>query len=339
MEGFRLNFEGLWYESGQGEDNHTLTCAARGLGADTNATSHPSSLVISLRVFHAMYFLVFVTVGSAMNLLVVFLVVQSRIMRNLTFAIAVQIALANLGIIAVFGIPCVIQNTYGPLNFNLDLCTASGYIYHTLADVRVFLTFVFTLDRFASIFAPFWYPRQQLIVTVMTSAVAWALAIVFNLIGIPQILDCYAYSRALLACTMTVFCSKNCMIFQVTYILAIVSPALFVSLVLITAMYIKGKKIRQQTSQMVDVGNYRTRSGWKALKTFLLLVLTVVVVKSGIGMLFIYFFFEGASVHTPVFQLIVTFMNLHVFIDPIAILRNGDARKALKNLTKYFTKK
>ena len=67
---------------------------------------------------------------------------------------------------------------------------------HILVDVRILLIFLYSLDHFASVFAPFMYPRHSLKLTVINSVLAWLVVIVGNVLGIPQILDCYKFSNA-----------------------------------------------------------------------------------------------------------------------------------------------
>ena len=60
---------------------------------------------------------------------------------------------------------------------------------------------------------------------------------------------------------------------------AVLMPAMSISLVSIMALYWKGKKIRQQTSRMTSVAEHTTARERRALKTLLLLILTVVLMK------------------------------------------------------------
>ena len=94
------------------EENYSLTtCAVRGQAVDSN-TSLPVPFALVYRVSHAVYFSIFTVVGMIINLLVVFLVMRSKKLKNRSFVIAFQIILTNLGLIAVFGIPSMIQYSY-----------------------------------------------------------------------------------------------------------------------------------------------------------------------------------------------------------------------------------
>ena len=321
------------------EGDLMMTCAARGL-RDANNISLPIPLATVLRVSHTLYFSSLAVLGITLNMLVLVLVMWSRKLRNRSFAIAAQIAVANLGVILVATIPTSIQSGFGQPIFGLGQCIVSGYFLHAFVDVRVLLIFAFSLDRFASVFAPFLYPKYNLAFIIFMSALAWFIGIAFNLIGIPQILDCYIYSKPIAACTFSMSCSSNCMIFQSIYLSAVIFPAMAASLIFIIALYIKGRKIRKQTSQMMGTSESgMTERDWKALKTFFLLTVTVIVVNIGLVFVFILYHVSKATVHSPLILLAAFIMIVYYIIDPIVILRNADAREALKSKIKLLTRR
>ena len=81
-----------------------------------------------------------------------------------------------------------------------------------------FLVLTYSLDHFASVFAPFLYPRHSLAFATVTSALAWVFAMTFNSIGIPQVLDFYVYSTSISACTLSMSCSLSCKIYQSVHV-------------------------------------------------------------------------------------------------------------------------
>ena len=89
------------------EDNDSLTCPARSLEASANST-FSSPVGIALRVVQVLYLILVLISGTILNILVVYLVSRSKKLRTRAFAVAVQIALANLGTITLFGIPLLI---------------------------------------------------------------------------------------------------------------------------------------------------------------------------------------------------------------------------------------
>ena len=140
---------------------------------------------IACAVFGSFYLILILISGTILNTLVVYLVSRSKKLRTQAFAVAVQIALANLGTIIFLGMSQLIFLCKGC--FSVEVCIIQGYVIHILVDVRVLLVFLYSLDRFASVFAPFMYPRHNLKLTVINSVSAWFVVTVSNVLGIPQI--------------------------------------------------------------------------------------------------------------------------------------------------------
>ena len=200
-------------------------------------------------------------------------------------------------------------------------------------ETRIWLLLLFSLDRFASVFAPFLYPRLNFKSSVLKfSAFAWLVPIITNLPGIPQILDCYTFTKSLVFCHRSIECSSACKIFLLIYIMVILVPALTSSLVFIIALYVKGKKIRKSESAMMGIPkNSMSDSDWKALKMFLLLIITIAVALIVITVTTILFGI-GAPIELMVISSEVFF--LYLITDPLVIMRNDDARQAWKQLYK-----
>jgi len=319
--------------SGFGEDeNNTQTCAATSLNFSTSTSEN-----IASRVFHSLYFLIVLLVGTFLNVLVAVLVAMSKKLRTRAFAIAVQIVLANLGTLTTYVLPAMIQIIHGRQLVSSDLCIVIGYFAHAFEDVRILLVCVFSLDHFASVFAPFFYPKHNLKIILISCILTWSVPTIVCIIGAPQILDCYKYRKADSVCYINISCSLSCKIFQITYMLAILYPAMVMSFVFIVALYIKGKKIRQKESEMIGLPkNQITSSDWKALKTFLLLALNIVAVQVEIGLSLILSDADDL-LHNHLILLISDTLSIHLFLDPIVILKNSDAREALKALWKSKT--
>ena len=319
------------------EDNDSLTCVDKFLEASANSTLS-SSVSISSRVLQVLYLILVLTSGTILNSLVVYLVSRSKKLRTRAFAVAVQIALANLIIITLFGIPLLLRLINGQTFFSIEICIVEGCIMHILVDVRILLVFLYSLDRFASVFAPFMYPRHSLKLTVLNSMLAWLVVIVSNVLGMTHILDCYTLSNDGLVCTINMTCSIRCKVFQLTYTLAVLFPAMISSLIFITAMYIKGKKFRQRDAEMMGAARNQWSNEWKALKTFLLLTLSVIVVNLSIIVLLMLTQLENYPLKTLSVKLVVNVLIFYLIIDPIVILRNADFKEELvKTLRKLQT--
>ena len=65
--------------------------------------------------------------------------------------------------------------------------------------------------------------------------------------------------------------------------MVILVPALTSSLVFITALYVKGKKIRNESAMMGIPKNHMSDHDWKALKRFLIFTITIAVPQLGVA--------------------------------------------------------
>jgi len=324
--------------SGLGETNYSrnLSCAARILRAALNNSSLPAPVGIASRVFHVVYFSIVMVVGTFLNVLIIFLAARFKKLRTRSFSVAVQISIANLGWILCFGLPAVIQHSYGRQVFSVELCIASGYFMHVLMDVRIILLFLFSLERFASVFAPFTYPKHSLWVTVLTSVLAWLITSICILMALPQILDCFSYSTSTFNCPFfSTTCSKHCTIYTMGYIIFVPMPCMVLSIVFYTTLYKKAMKIRRTDSDLAGMSHQKMiTNDWKIYKTFALIVITLLVINVMLVLLRIASQLRNSTAKTILTQLTIDILILFTISDPFLLMRNPDVREAKKTLIK-----
>ena len=158
----------------------------------------------------------------------------------------------------------MIQYTSGPLNFNLDHCTALDISFTFSPPSEYHASVCIFTGSFHFCFCSFLISKTETSRYHLDTSMG--IHYDFQLTWNTTILNCYTYSRAVPACTLPALCSGKCMILQTTYILTILMPAMLLSLVFITALYVKGKKIHQQISNLVDTPTQMTA---RAMKTYL----------------------------------------------------------------------
>jgi len=91
----------------------------------------------------------------------------------------------------------------------------------------------------------------------------------------------------------------------------------------------------KKESEMVGLpNNQMTKSDWKALETFLLLVSNMLVAEITIALFIIMSEVGLYKILTNAALVYVDILSIVLFLDPIVILRNADARAALKGLCK-----
>ncbi len=323
------------YGSGLLEDNTTLSCAASSLQAN-HTSPFPPDVDIAVRSVQVLFDIFRTILGIFLNGLVIFIVAKFKKLQNVSFSIAVQIALANVFLTISYCL-VTINLIAGRWILGLNLCIIIGFVLLTFFYLRNSLILVFALDRFASVFIPFHYPKYSKKIVTLLCILFWCLSFANSLIIIPPILDCYHLINNSVLCSYSYRCSANCQVFQYVQILTHYVPTLLIPPVIFAALYIKGRKIRQQHNNMLGQNPIMTEEDWRALKTFSLLVtLAIIFTVAIIGDQAISYQFPQSSPVSKVFSVLYTFL---VVADPIIILKNADVREVLGILVKSLKEK
>ena len=318
------------FESGSGmlEENSTWTasCAASTLQA-ANGSGLPPDVDIAVRVFQVTFTIFRSIFGLMLNALVIALVITSKKLRNASFAIATQIAIVNL--LEIPGVSLsIVDNIAGRWIMGVPFCVANAFLSFMLGYTRTTLIFIFSLDRLFSVFIPFHYPKYSRSVVFTLCVLFWCFGFINPLMVIPSFLDCYQYNRAVLSCTYSQHCSHNCEIFYRVLVVHSV-PVTILPAVFFTALFIKGRKIRRQVISMTGENKGMTDEDWRAIKTFILLLLPSFLP----AIINISPLYRKSSLPFVVKNLlgktVANIASLVVVVDPIIILRNADVKETL----------
>ena len=322
-------------ESGSGmlEENSTWTtsCATSTLQA-ANGSGLPPDVDIAIRVFQVTFTILRSIFGLMLNGLVVFLIARYRELKNVSFAIAIQIAAVNLLLTGIYSLS-VVSNSAGRWILGTDICIATGFLVVMLVHVRDNLILVFALDRFSLVFVPFHYPKYSRRVVIALCASSWLLGLLNSVIVLPPLLDCYKYNAVYLLCNYSQFCNSRCHIYHFVLIITHLAPVIVIPTVCFTALYIKGRKIRRQVTSMTGEGNGRmSDKDLRALKTFIFLLLPSFMASSTA-----LWSVSGNSSTPPavtyvLYKLGANLVGAVVIADAIVILRNADVREVLHKL-------
>ncbi len=322
--------------SGTGLGNISLTCAAA-VFESINGSLLPAPVDIGVRVFLSIYNALLVILGLFLNTLVLLMIYKFQSLRTISFAIAGQISATNLVLTLIRVFPNVVNQIAGKWVFGFSLCAINGFVAATLAVVRMFLMFTFSVDKFAAVYLPFSYPKFSPKIVTFLCVLAWSSSFLVNLIGVLPMMDCYIYSEPLVLCLVSPTCSRNCYYYYYfTLTFAFILPVAIPTL-LITLLFLKGKKIRKRELNMNGLDKTISDKEWRATITFILLFVAIFVV-----IIFPIAFINIAH-HTGKYisilldKLGVSIIFAVVVIDPIIIMRNADVREclgALKNQLK-----
>ena len=93
-------------------------------------------------------------------------------------------------------------------------CVAVGFVTISFTLQRMYLMFVFVIDRFLSVFYPFFYEKYRIKITISLSAVSLVSVPAICLPSIPTSLDCFGFTTLRNSCTSLHSCSPSCSTIQ-----------------------------------------------------------------------------------------------------------------------------
>lgn len=323
--------------SGDTENHSELTCTATSIEG-VNGTDLPLSVSVIIRVTEILYGLFSLLVGSFLNFLVMFVIAKSEKLRIATFSIAFQLSLNNFISGISIGFTLIINHVAGHWIFGYEGCVMNGFIHFTLGNLRGFLIFIFALDLFFFVFTPLYYKQYSLRVVTILCVLAWCLAAALSLSIIPGLLDCYKLSEPVLLCFYSPRC-KGCQIFQHIYLLLAYTP-LIIPIGILVALYLKGRKFRRAQLRIGQSKTVVQTQEWKALKTFIFLLVALSLVSIISPALFIIAgsFFQG-TLHSLIVVFSSNMLSALIFTDPIIILRNKKVQEVLMEMKKNVSNK
>ena len=333
-------------------DNETLL----GITCEQRQVEFGSPLPLSintanvLRYMQVTYYIICFPFGVFLNLFVLLLILRFKRLQNITFILAFQVSASDL-VNAILVFPTSAANAIADRYVFTGLCTTIGIVVFHLRIARIYLMFVLALDRFLTVFMPFWYQRCRMKVVVLLSLGAWMLSFIVALIPVKGLLECYSFTRYTWACVPLNGClnKRACSVYNSTSI-ALSNGCNVVSLLLYFMMFCKARQLRNKTrtlqqssakceAGMKDAATQALSRERRANVTFFLLFLAL----TGVSILPFLFFVVGRPVITtldvvpPPAYIIMSIIGRAMYplltvVDPIVIMRNQDFRAVIGKL-------
>ena len=299
-----------------------------------------------LQYVQAVFYIIFFLFGVPLNLFVTVLILRYKKLQTVTFALALQVCAGDM-INAAIIFPTSTVNAIAGRYVFTGLCSTFGFLTFFLSLARTYLMFVFVLDRFCTVFMPFWYQRHRIKVVLPFSIGTWMLAFTVALVPVRGLLDCYTVLRNSWMCYPSAGCAHQRECFVYRWMSYILSNALgIVSFMMYLILFRKARKLQNRVALPSEAtGDAENRAETaqklkqerKANFTFFLLFLAlfgVLIPPTAfvlVGRLII-IIVGGTSLPTAyaVAELLVGYtISLIIIIDPIVIMRNQDFREAI----------
>ena len=326
------------------EDNVTLTCVERNIRTSSESQFSPA-LTITVNVIRIAYFSLLFLLGISLNCFVIWLVATHKKLHTLSFGVALQVIVLDI-LFSVNYLPIVITSIAGRWVLGKDACVLIGFIAFFTGFERTTLMLVFVVDRFLSVFFPYFYPRHKVKITISLSALSWLIIFTLSVASLPGILDCYTFISNLNYCTRSTTCSQTCFIIGNASFAILAVPSTVVPLFLFGALYCKGRRIRKEMAVPDGGGcDEASKREWRATITFFFLFITVfaLTIPTTAVQIIIAQVAVRVSVAFVIQVLSSGIISLLVLTDPIVIMRNKDVREILLELktslvSKYCTR-
>ena len=278
-----------------------------------------------------------------LNCLFVILVAKSKILQQTTFYLALQVVVVDLASV-FFVFPLTITGGFIQ-QWSLEpvLCTLTLFIEAFIRSSRQFLMFAFVTDRFCLVFFPFRYRRHRNKLVISLCIGVYTISVV--LASVLSVLDCVGFSRVTWHCDLSEGCTnpEACGIWTSISLVFLTVWGSFVPLVMYVILFIKARMVKNRVvpvNAFEEVTLYFNRER-KANVTFLIMFLSlfgVVIVPfllfSGEVLAYRTLNAQTTPGYTVALTLCVLIFNILPIVDPIAIMRHSDFRKALSSFKK-----
>ncbi len=305
------------------------TCTAESL-------QNPVTIV---RYAQLVYYILIIFFGLPLNIFVILLVIISKKLHTLSFAVAMQVVVLNIFMVSILITTNIISLSANGWLFGEYVCEANGALNTMAYITRITLMLVSVIDRFMTVTMPFFYPKYRLRVVLTMSSMVWLLLGLNCIIILPELLDCYSNLSVGPHCVASTSCSNGFSIALNILNVLVTIP----SIVLPTILYATLFRIAKKSQSGIVVPAHDNRSGaafkseWRATITSCLMFVAVFVL---IMLLFIWngiYTLISFLIQVPQWFEFVTlcleeiFMLL-VIIDPIFIMCNEDVSEAISEI-------
>jgi hypothetical protein len=298
-----------------------------------------------LRYIQVIYYMICLPTAVFLNTFVISIVIRFKQLHTLTFYFSLQIIIIDLLNAAII-FPSSAANAIADRFIFTDLCNTFAIFISFFRFARNMLMFVLVVDRFCTVFLPFWYnSRRPKSITVL-SIVAWIVTMIFIVINAS--LGCYQFQRSIWTCFLGTGCRNRtfCGAFAIIFT-AVMNVSSFISFLLYVALRQKAKKLRNRVLPSSSGDNESIEEAWererrrkserRANTTFFILFTAILGVTFPAYLMSIFgeaalYIFEDTppAAYTIVTVLLRGTPNLITVLDPIVIMRNQDVREVIR---------
>ena len=209
------------------------------------APTFPSFLQIpdAVNITQAFIAVLAAAIGLPLNIFLLVVIIKYAELHQRSLFLSLQIIIIEILYHLTIPLTILVSTIYGHWIFGNVVCNISGMIHDAFAMFRFTMTFVLTVDRFISVFKPFFYNRHGGLVSWTLSAVMWLVTLIRVVLPLTGILDCFIYIPTFKTCTVFPGCSDSCKYFAAWSIGLIVLTGVVLPLILYAIIFYIIRKI------------------------------------------------------------------------------------------------
>ena len=205
--------------------------------------------------------------GAVMNIFVMIVILANKELHTRLFILSLQIVIMNI-IISLCYTPSALTGLYREWLFGETFCIIYGAASFFVATWRWPVMFLLILDRFLTVFCPFYCRLMSKYVMIPLSMGAFLISLLASMIPLFDIgVGCYTFIETHLTCKVSWQCTNvGCLIYSYTFYMVIFTFGGIAPVIMYIAMYIKGRKMRQTLMSLPVVIQNDGRSPMLALE-------------------------------------------------------------------------
>ena len=190
-------------------------------------------------------------IGFSLNLFILFMITAYKSLHQRLMYLALHIVIIDL--VYTVTIPPVIftSGVSGEWLLGLVMCNILGMIHDFFVLFRFSMTLILTLERFISVFWPFFYRRNSRKIILTLLPVVFIVSILRVVIPSAGIFDCFLYVPTQKTCTAFSGCSTECFYFIVVSSLVIVTFTMILPFVLYIVLFCKTRSVKRRSRSVI----------------------------------------------------------------------------------------
>ena len=162
----------------------------------------------AVNIIQACIALLSAVVSLPLNFYLFIIIVKFPVLHQRSLYLSLQIIVVEILYHSLIPATILISTIHGEWIFGRVACNIAGMIHDGFALFRFTMTLVFTIDRFISVYKPFFKYGGS--IAWILSVIVWLITLIQVILPLSGILDCYTYFPSFKTCTAYPDCSDSC---------------------------------------------------------------------------------------------------------------------------------